>query len=101
MFISSADWMPRNLDRRIELLVPVEDKACRKQLLKLLQARFRDNVKASILGPDGHYTRTVISGKDAFRSQEWLYRQACEEWQSAQQAKTTAFEPHRAPETAG
>lgn len=45
-YISSADWMPRNLDRRIELLVPVEDKASRKKIWAILERNLKDNVKA-------------------------------------------------------
>ncbi|MGE0758214.1 MAG: polyphosphate kinase 1, partial [Pirellulaceae bacterium] len=49
VFISSADWMPRNLDGRIELLVPVEDPGARRRLISILDTYFRDNLKASRL----------------------------------------------------
>ncbi len=55
LFISSADWMPRNLDRRVELLIPVEDAACRAKLMAILKVHFQDNVKARRLLPDGRY----------------------------------------------
>jgi polyphosphate kinase len=46
VFLSSADWMPRNLDRRIELLVPIEDPPARTRLIEILETYFDDNVKA-------------------------------------------------------
>ena len=55
IFISSADWMPRNLDRRVELLVPVEDKTCRRNLIAILKTALADNVKARRLLSDGRY----------------------------------------------
>ena len=51
VFISSADWMPRNLDRRIELLVPVEDQAAKSRLISILETYFEDNVKARACRP--------------------------------------------------
>ena len=63
VFISSADWMPRNLDRRIELLVPVEDPPCKPRLIEILQTYFDDNVKARHLQADGSYTRGKSKGK--------------------------------------
>ncbi len=51
VFISSADWMPRNLDRRIELLTPIEDAPARRRLISLLESYFRDNQNAWELQP--------------------------------------------------
>jgi polyphosphate kinase len=77
VFISSADWMPRNLERRVELLVPVEDEACRKRLTAILDVFFQDNVKARRLGPDGSYARVEAPArKKAVRSQESFALQA-------------------------
>ncbi len=53
VFLASADWMPRNLDRRIELMIPVESRECRARLLEALDVFFRDNVKGRKLLPDG------------------------------------------------
>ena len=79
LFISSADWMPRNLDRRVELLVPVEDPACRTKLMAILKTHFQDNVKAKKLLPDGSYERVKSSSSaEPCRSQEVLYRRAIE-----------------------
>ncbi len=99
VFISSADWMPRNLDRRVELLVPIEDKACRSRLTSILETYFDDNVKARKLQPDGSYSR-VKPGKSApRRAQEVLFQETCEIGRLAESSRRTVFEPHRAPET--
>ena len=75
VFISSADWMPRNLDRRIELLVPVEDQAAKSRLIAILKTYFDDNVKARVLQPDGSYKRLKPGRKKPRRSQEVLYEE--------------------------
>ena len=98
LFISSADWMPRNLDRRIELFVPVDDKESRQKLLDILKVYFRDNVKSRRLLPDGRYRRTVVSADKALRCQEYFYRQACESLEEMRQAQRTVFVPHRPPD---
>ena len=95
VYIASADWMPRNLDRRVELMVPIADKESRKKLLKILKCYFKDNRKASRLLPDGAYER-VEAGKAPFRSQEELYLQACEAARQKEQTKPTVLEPYRA-----
>jgi polyphosphate kinase len=94
LFLSSADWMPRNLDHRKELLVPVEAPDCHSQLLAMLHAYFRDNVKGSLLLPDGSYARLPQEG-EPFRVQERLYQQAREAVRKAEQRRRTQFEPHR------
>jgi polyphosphate kinase len=77
VFISSADWMPRNLERRVELLVPIEDDGCRKRLLAMLDVFFQDNVKAKRLQPDGSYVREAPPARrKAVRSQEFFAAQA-------------------------
>jgi polyphosphate kinase len=98
LFISSADWMPRNLDRRVELLVPVEDSAARAKLLAILKIHFQDNVKARRLLPDGRYEPVKPSAHGAvIRSQAELYHRAAEAIEEANRAALTMFEPHRPP----
>jgi len=95
VFISSADWMPRNLDRRVELLVPIEDAAARRRLITVLDTYFRDNIKARQLLADGTYqTVRGKSKKKAVRSQEELYREACEALKRASASRRTTLEPH-------
>lgn len=95
MFISSADWMPRNLDRRVELLVPIDDFACRKKLMEILDSYFRDNQNAWELQSDGTYHRlTPDEGETPVRSQELLYQMAVDTVRQAEATKRTMFEPH-------
>jgi polyphosphate kinase len=96
VFLSSADWMPRNLDRRIELLVPVEDPALKSRLMRILETYFEDNVKARVLRSDGTYVRVKPKGRRRRRAQELLYQEACQLVQEAEQSRTTVFEPYRA-----
>lgn len=96
LFISSADWMPRNLDKRLELLVPVEDPQHQQSLIANLATYFSDNVKARVLQSDGSYEKIVADrGKRAHRSQADLYQAACEAMLRAKRTQLTAFEPHR------
>ena len=97
VFISSADWMPRNLDRRIELLVPIEDPSCKGRLIGTLETYFDDSAKARELSADGKYHR-VKSRRKRRRSQEILYEEATRLIKQAEQSQQTVFEPHRAPE---
>ncbi len=62
LYLSSADWMPRNLDHRIELMFPIEDQAQREYVMKVLELQLKDNVKARELQPDGRYARVKAKG---------------------------------------
>ena len=73
VYLASADWMPRNLDKRIELLFPLEAAECRQKALLALDAFFQDNVKARRLQADGTYVRRRVSkGEEPFRAQLYL-----------------------------
>lgn len=74
-YLSSADWMPRNLERRVELLFPVLDKQNRKLLDYFFSMYFADNVKAFEMQPDGSWHRkTLQQGQQPVRAQEALHR---------------------------
>jgi polyphosphate kinase len=76
VFIASADWMPRNFLRRIEVMIPIEDPALRQRLLvEVLGTALRDNVKARRLQPDGSYIRVEAQGA-RLRSQMALLESA-------------------------
>ena len=100
VFISSADWMGRNLDRRVELLVPVEQDRTKGRLIRMLNAYFDDNTNSSILGDDGTYraVEDKKKKKNQFRSQEALYKEAHQIYQAHSDPRTTVFEPIRKPE---
>ncbi|MCP4190639.1 MAG: polyphosphate kinase 1 [Planctomycetaceae bacterium] len=74
VFLSSADWMPRNFYRRVEVMFPVEAPALKRQILtELLPAYLRDNARARRLEADGSYSRVKTRrGQRAFRSQTEL-----------------------------
>jgi polyphosphate kinase len=71
IFIGSSDWMPRNLDRRVEVLTPVESSEIKRYLRdEYLAAYLKDNVKARVLGADGEYRRINADSDEAFSAQE-------------------------------
>ena len=73
IYLASADWMTRNLDRRVEIMFPVERDEHKRTLLSTLTATFKDNVKARRLGPDGVYRRVrPAKGEAECRLQEQL-----------------------------
>ncbi len=79
IYMGSADWMPRNLDRRVEIMFPVEHEALMAQVRHILETQLADNTKAHILQPDGTYEKIDKRGKRLVNSQE----QFCEEAQNA------------------
>lgn len=95
IYISSADWMPRNLDRRVELLVPVEAPKPRRRLQKILGSYFKDNVKARELLADGSYRQLAPDDQhSAYRSQEVLHQAVLDEARAVEFSQRTTFEPH-------
>ncbi len=68
-YCASADWMPRNLDRRVEILFPVEKQQLQEKLHHILDSQMRDTVKASILQADGSYEKPDLRGKELFNAQ--------------------------------
>lgn len=74
IFLSSADMMQRNLDRRVEIAFPIENKKLKDELLRtLIKVSLKDNVKSRILQSDGSYKLIdVQDGVKRINSQEWL-----------------------------
>jgi len=96
VFISSADWMLRNLEKRIELLVPVEDPAARKRLARYLSTCLDDNTKARVLQPDGSYPRRIRAPREkSRRAQEDLARAARKSARTARRHLAEGFLPHK------
>ncbi len=78
IYCSSADWMPRNLERRVEILFPVEKEELKEELLHILQNQLKDTVKAHLLTAEGSYRKVDKRGKEIFNSQEAFCREAKE-----------------------
>ena len=78
VFMGSADWMPRNLEKRVEIVFPVEDEQIKKEVMHILDIQMKDNVKASILQADGTYTKPDKRGKTLVNSQEYFCKEATE-----------------------
>ncbi|MBK8978980.1 MAG: polyphosphate kinase 1 [Planctomycetes bacterium] len=77
VFVASADWMTRNLDRRVEQAVPIRDPKLRARVIELLDFALRDNLKGRELLADGTYrARVLVDGEEPFDSQEHLRREA-------------------------
>ena len=73
--MGSADWMPRNLDKRVEITFPVEDEACKRKVMDVLKIQLEDNVKAHILKPDGTYEKVDKRGKTLICAQDYFCAQ--------------------------
>ncbi|MFZ4560138.1 MAG: polyphosphate kinase 1 [Saprospiraceae bacterium] len=70
VFLSSADWMERNMDRRIELIFPVLDVRCKTEILEILDLQWRDNTKSHLLSPEG---RWISDSEIPYRAQMDIY----------------------------
>lgn len=75
-YMGSADWMPRNLDRRVEIIFPVEDKAIQKKVGHILEVELADNTKAHILTAEGVYEKIDKRGKVLVNSQMQFCKEA-------------------------
>lgn len=78
IYLSSADWMTRNLDRRVELMFEIEDKSLKSSLERTLEIIFSDTQKTRILGADGLYKRVDRRGKVKLNAQEYFCGRAIE-----------------------
>ena len=83
VYAASADWMPRNLDRRVEILFPIEDRKIAEKVIHILDVELADTVKAHILKPDGSYERVDKRGKELIDSQRVFCQEAVREAQEA------------------
>ncbi len=72
VYLASADWMPRNLDRRVEILFPIENDQLKKEVMHVLKIQLQDTMKAQIKQPDGTYEKVDRRGKPALCAQEYF-----------------------------
>ena len=78
IYMGSADWMPRNLDKRVEIIFPVEDENIKKELMHILDVQLSDNTKAHLLQPDGSYIKPDRRGKTPICAQDFFCTEAIE-----------------------
>lgn len=100
IYMGSADWMPRNLERRVEILFPVKDADIKKTLREYIELQLKDNVKARILGADGKYmrrSRKDIPENEVMSSQYECCKRAIEHSKSHEnrQLQSRVFVPER------
>ena len=76
IYMGSADWMPRNLDKRVEILFPVEDDDLKEEICHILNMQLSDTIKAHIMQPDGTYAKVDRRGKTALNSQMYFCEEA-------------------------
>jgi len=97
VFMGSADWMPRNLDKRVEILFPVEDEELKQEVIKILDIQLKDNTKARIMQPDGSYIiPDTEPGEQKLCAQDYFCKEAIATANSRKKNKkinTSGFEP--------
>lgn len=92
LYLSSADWMPRNLEKRIELLFPVFGDEARERVYDALMSYFLDNVKARTLGPSGHWRRVkALEGEAPFSVQDYFYEDSIKRLERANATRDAAM----------
>ena len=78
IYMGSADWMPRNLDKRVEILFPVEDEKLKAEVIHILNIQLADTLKAHVMKSDGSYEKPDKRGKTALSSQDYFCKEAKE-----------------------
>ena len=98
VYISSADWMPRNFHRRVEVMVPIDDPAIRARLIDILAVSWSDDVKGWVLEPSGTYVRaTPRPGQPLVRSQQRFMEMTRDKVKVADQAARPSGRFHMMP----
>ena len=75
-YMGSADWLPRYLDKRVEILFPIEDPILQEEIYHILHIQLSDTKKAHLLMPDGHYVKVDQRGKTPLNSQLYFCEEA-------------------------
>jgi polyphosphate kinase len=89
IYCGSADWMPRNLERRVEILFPVEKPELKEELYHILDSELKDTIKASILQNDGSYEKVDKRGKVQLSSQELFCQEAIKKAKAMEEVPVT------------
>ncbi len=76
VYMGSADWMPRNLDKRVEITFPVEDEDLKREIIEILNIQLADTLKAHFLMPDGSYAKQDLRGRDKLEAQAYFCKKA-------------------------
>ena len=79
IFCGSADWMPRNLERRVEILFPIEKESLKAKVLHILEQELADTQKAHYMQEDGTYHKLDKRGRKALNSQDEFCKEAKQE----------------------
>ena len=79
VFCGSADWMPRNLERRVEILFPIEDAELKEKVVHILEVELQDTKKAHIMQADGTYYKKMVKGRNVISSQVIFCKEAKED----------------------
>lgn len=95
VYMGSADWMPRNLDKRVEIMFPVDDAALKKEVIHILDIQLADNTKAHVMGKDGIYKKVDRRGKKPVTAQMYFCKEAMDRAKVKDNAvkKNRVFEP--------
>ena len=75
IYMGSADWMPRNLDRRVEIIFPVEEESAKAKAKHILDIQLKDNKKAYYLNANGEYLRLDKRGKEIIGAQDTFIKE--------------------------
>ena len=99
IFMGSADWMPRNLDKRVEILFPVEEEKLKDEIKHILDIQLKDNVKTRIKLPDGSY-EFLRNDEKPLSSQDYFCKEAMRAVKQFKKSKgkSRTFEPMMNPE---
>ncbi|MCH5266803.1 MAG: RNA degradosome polyphosphate kinase [Lachnospiraceae bacterium] len=76
VYMGSADWMPRNLDKRVEILFPVEDDVLKEEVIHILDIQLADNVKSRVMQEDGTYRKATGDHQEKLNCQEYFREEA-------------------------
>jgi polyphosphate kinase len=93
VYLSSADWMPRNLDRRVELMFPLHQEDLKKRVAEILRFQMADNQKARLLKQNGTYERVSAGRAEPLRVQEYLYQHTLDEQKRSRMLTPVRFVP--------